>query len=150
MLRTGIILCCLFSQPVLAEEIDFRALLGKVVYLDFWASWCSPCVTSFPWMQRMHEQYADQGLVMIAVNLDQQPELAREFLTQFKVGFRIEFQNDGQLAEYFGVETMPTSFLIDKEGNVRFRHAGFHEDKQVEYEAHLRELLLRPSTESKQ
>lgn len=148
MLRIGFLLLCLACQPVAADNIDFRSLLGRVVYLDFWASWCSPCVTSFPWMQRMHETYSDEGLVIIAVNLDQQPELARQFLQQFRVEFRVAFMNDGELAEYFGVETMPTSFLIDHEGNVRFKHAGFHEHKQPEYEAHIRSLLQKNSPES--
>jgi len=147
MLRIGIILLSLLGQPVQANDIDFRALLGRVVLLDFWASWCSPCVTSFPWMQQMHQQYDADGLTIIAVNLDQEPALARQFLKQFRVDFRVVFQNDGTLASYFGVETMPTSFLIDRSGNVRFRHAGFHEHKQPEYEAHIRQLLAQPVPE---
>lgn len=143
------LLLSVVSMPVQAQEnIDFRALLGKVVYLDFWASWCSPCVTSFPWMQQMHETYSDQGLVVVAVNMDQEPELAEQFLKQYKVAFRIAYLNDGKLAEYFGVETMPTSFLIDRQGNVRFKHAGFHEHKQPEYEAHIRQLLFQSFVES--
>ena len=148
-LRISLLLLCFVTMPTLAtENVDFRALLGKVVYLDFWASWCSPCVTSFPWMQQMHKTYADQGLVIVAVNLDQEPELAHRFLESFEVNFRIAYLNDGTLAEYFGVETMPTSFLIDRQGNVRFRHAGFHEHKQPEYEAHIRQLLVQPVAES--
>lgn len=144
MIRAVLLAVSLMWGPASwANEIDFRALLGKVVYLDFWASWCSPCVTSFPWMQSMHETHAEQGLVIIAVNLDQEPELAHRFLQRIPVTFRVSFQKDGKLAEYFGVETMPTSFLIDAEGNVRYRHAGFYEHKQNEYEAHIRELLVQ-------
>ncbi|WP_221798825.1 TlpA family protein disulfide reductase [Oceanobacter mangrovi] len=122
-------------------EVDFDALKGRVVYLDFWASWCGPCRESFPWMQKMHRRYADQGLEVIAVNLDQEAELYQQFLKQFPSDFRIERDPDGKLAEYFGIETMPTSFLIDRDGNAVKRHLGFRKDEEKQYEHEIRQLL---------
>ncbi|WP_430460715.1 TlpA family protein disulfide reductase [Thalassolituus sp. LLYu03] len=137
MMLLGLIL----SWPVLAADIDFDQLKGKVVYVDFWASWCGPCRSSFPWMAAMQRKYAAQGLEIIAVNLDQQPELAQQFVNEFKPEFRLESDPEGQLAGQFGVDTMPTSFLIDRTGKARARHKGFHPDKTSDYEREIRALL---------
>jgi cytochrome c biogenesis protein CcmG/thiol:disulfide interchange protein DsbE len=133
-------LSAMLSSAVHAD-IDFDALKGKVVYIDFWASWCGPCRASFPWMNDMHTKYSDQDLVIIAVNLDQEPELAEEFIAEMKPAFRIEYDPKGKLAEQFGVDTMPTSFLIDRDGKAHSRHKGFHDGKRHQYERELTDLL---------
>ena len=122
-------------------EVDFTALKGKVVYLDFWASWCGPCRSSFPWMDEMHRKYSTRGLEIIAVNLDQEPELAQSFLDELQPDFRIEYDAQGKLAGEFGVEAMPTSFLIDAAGKVRASHKGFHTDRRSSYEQEIQEML---------
>jgi len=133
---TGLIL----TFPALAG-VNFDELKGKVVYVDFWASWCGPCRQSFPWMDEMHRKYAAQGLEIVAINLDQEPELAKKFLAAMKPQFRIEYDPEGKLAGEFGVETMPTSYLIDRTGKARSRHKGFHDRKRAGYEQEIRELL---------
>ncbi|MFP6846965.1 MAG: TlpA disulfide reductase family protein [Thalassolituus sp.] len=134
------IFCSLISFPALAE-IDFDELKGQVVYVDFWASWCGPCKASFPWMNKMHRVYHDKGLTIIAINLDQEPELARNFIAEMDPEFRIEFDPSGKLAEEFKVDTMPTSFLIDRSGKARFKHKGFHDEKGREYQNEIQVLL---------
>lgn len=136
----GLAALCL-SVNALAADVDFDQLQGKVVYLDFWASWCGPCRNSFPWMEAMHRQYADQGLEIIAVNLDQEPELAQKFLSEYQPTFRIEYDTSGSMAEHFGVDTMPTSFLIGRDGKARKKHKGFHADRKAAYESEIRTLL---------
>lgn len=135
------LLLLMFAASPARAEIDFDQLKGKVVYLDFWASWCGPCRESFPWMEKMHQHYKDQGLEVIAVNLDQEPGLAQAFLKKFPVDFRIETDPKGELATYFKVETMPTSVIIDRQGNARFSHLGFHNDRSQGYEQEIRQLL---------
>lgn len=143
--HTLLISClCLAMQAAQATEIDFDQYKGKVVYLDFWASWCGPCRESFPWMTAMQHRYGPQGFVVLAVNLDQEPELAKKFLTEFNVNFTVEYDATGKLAEQFGVETMPTSFLIDRDGKARAKHQGFHTDKTREYEQEITQLLKMP------
>ncbi len=129
------------SLNVMAADINFEELEGQVVYLDFWASWCGPCRESFPWMQSMHEKYADQGLVIIAVNLDQEAYLAKKFLAKYQPDFRIEYDGKGEMAEVFKVESMPTSFLIGRDGKARKKHKGFHSDDMNGYEEEIRSLL---------
>ena len=142
MKKLGLALAALcLSLNVMAADIDFDQLKGKVVYVDFWASWCGPCRASFPWMEAMHKKYAAQGLEIIAVNLDQEPELAQKFLQEYPSSFRIEYDSKGELAGQFKVETMPTSFLIDRTGKARIRHQGFHADKVPGYEQEIQKLL---------
>jgi len=136
----GLAAMCL-SLNALAADIDFDQLKGKVVYLDFWASWCGPCRESFPWMEEMHKKYAAQGLEIIAVNLDQEPELAQKFLKEYAPAFRIEYDAKGEMAEQFGVDTMPTSFVIGRDGKARKKHKGFHAERKAAYETEIRTLL---------
>jgi thiol-disulfide isomerase/thioredoxin len=117
------------------------SLKGKVVLVDFWASWCSPCLRSFPWMNELHRRHAGEGLVVVAVNVDQDRALADAFLNSTPAAFRIEFDAAGSLAKRFGVQAMPTSFLIDRRGALRVRHAGFRDAQREERERQIRELL---------
>ena len=116
-------------------------LAGKVVLVDFWASWCGPCLQSFPWMNELQLRHAGDGLVILAVNLDQERALADAFLKKLPPKFRIEYDQAGRLAKQFGVEAMPTSFLIDRQGRVRVRHAGFREAQRAEREQQIQQLL---------
>ena len=117
------------------------AYAGKVVLVDFWASWCSPCLQSFPWMNELQRRHGAEGLVIVAVNVDQDRTLADAFLTKVPAQFRVEYDTQGALALQFGVQAMPTSFLIDRGGNVRLRHAGFKEKQREEREAEIEQLL---------
>lgn len=122
-------LLILASRSALAasggELLDLAALKGRVVYVDFWASWCAPCRESFPWMNRMQEELGRDGLVIIAINVDHDHSDAQRFLREHPARFRVVYDPDGVLPEQFGVRGMPTSFLIDRDGRVQSRHAGF-------------------------
>lgn len=96
-----------------------------VVYLDFWASWCGPCKQSFPWMNAMQTQYGSKGLRVIAINLDQKPADGQRFLQSNRASFEVGWDPTGQTPRLYGVKTMPTSYLIDRQGKVIFKHAGF-------------------------
>jgi cytochrome c biogenesis protein CcmG/thiol:disulfide interchange protein DsbE len=127
--RMWLLLLVLASRSALAASggqlLDLAAFKGQVVYVDFWASWCAPCRESFPWMNRMQAEFGRDGLVIIAVNVDHDRVDAERFLREHAAQFRIVFDPDGILPEQFGVRGMPTSFLIDREGRVQSRHAGF-------------------------
>lgn len=119
---------------------------GKVVLVDFWASWCEPCLRSFPWMNDMQRRHGDAGLVVVAVNLDQERGLADAFLKKTPANFHLEFDAAGELARRFGVQAMPTSFLIDRSGKVRIRHAGFRDKQRAERERQIEDLLKESPT----
>jgi thiol-disulfide isomerase/thioredoxin len=95
-------------------------LTGQVVYLDFWASWCKPCRKSFPWMNQMQQKYAAQGLQIITINLDTDNALAKTFLNQVSTRVPITYDPEGNIASDYQLLGMPSSYLIDKSGKIRF------------------------------
>lgn len=124
-----------------SAKLDLAPYKGRVVYLDFWASWCAPCRHSFPWMERLRETYGPQGLTILAVDVDANHSDAERFLQQFDPRFKIRFDPSGSLAASYKVEGMPTSFMIDRHGVVRFTHAGFRPGDETKIEGELRTLL---------
>lgn len=135
-------ICLVVFVPVHAvSSLDLTNSRGRVVYLDFWASWCAPCRQSFPWMEAMKSTYEGQGLEIVAINLDRDGADADKFLKQFHPTFDIRFDPKGKLAELYKVQGMPSSVLIDRHGVTRFTHVGFRPVDGAIYEAQLRELL---------
>lgn len=124
-----------------ASSLDLAQYRGKVIYVDFWASWCGPCKLSFPYMKTLDAYYARRGLVVLAVNLDHDKARAQRFLEDVHNTLDVVYDPKGQLATKFNVHDMPTSVLIDREGKVRFIHKGFHDGDLAAYSAHVAELL---------
>jgi len=124
------------ASNVSAEgSLDLTQYQGKVVVLDFWASWCAPCRRSFPWWNKMHAKYADEGLVIIGVNLDNDPDSALAFLEEYPADFNIYYDTNKDLAKKFGVQAMPSSYIVGRDGEIHAKHFGFKVEKQNEYEA---------------
>lgn len=133
-----------FSGPShAAPALDLGAYQGRVVYLDFWASWCGPCKQSFPWMQSLQSTYGRRGLVVVAVDLDRDRADAKRFLARFHPDFRIVYDPSGSLAQKFAVAGMPTTLLIDRRGRVRERRIGFLPSKAAGYERKVERLLAQ-------
>lgn len=124
-----------------ADVSDLGALRGRVVYLDFWASWCVPCRQSFPWMNELQKRYADRGLTIIAVNLDHERADADKFLHKLSPDFQVRFDPDGHWARQFSVHGMPTSVILDRGGKQRFTHIGFRSGDAPQYEQQIQQLL---------
>lgn len=142
--------CALFAAPSFAvapsfaaAPLNLAAYRGRVVYLDFWASWCGPCKQSFPWMQSMNDTYARRGLVVLAVDLDRHKHNAARFLAAFKPDFHILYDPSGSLAARYKVQGMPTSLVIDRQGKVRYRHIGFMPADADHYERQVETLLAK-------
>lgn len=122
-------------------HFDLDSYDGKVVLIDFWASWCGPCRQSFPWMNDMHTKYQNDGLVIVAVNVDNDLAAANRFLSEYPAKFQVHFDEDKSLAQQFEVVAMPSSFLIGRDGHVVEQHLGFRVLKQDDYEAAIRAAL---------
>lgn len=127
--------------PAKAQGLDLNAYKGKVVYLDFWASWCNPCRTSFPWMNQLQQLYGSKGLVVIGVNVDHDRELANEFLQATGAQFKIVYDPEGKIAGEYNFKDMPTSYLIGRDGKVHYVHAGFYANREMSYAADIDKLL---------
>lgn len=129
-----------------APALDLSAYKGKVVYLDFWASWCNPCRQSFPWMNDLEATYGKEGLVVIAVNVDHDHGLAEDFLQDNSANFKVLFDPEGRIADQFDFHDMPTSYLIGRDGKIRYVHSGFYPGREGEYLSHLQKLLSERSS----
>ncbi len=121
--------------------VTLESLRGNVVYLDFWASWCGPCRVSFPWMDEMQAKYGPQGFTVLAINLDDSQQDAEEFLEDNPVQFLMAFDPDGKTPAAYGVKGMPTSFLIDRSGDIVQQHTGFNVSQKQELEQAIAEQL---------
>ncbi len=134
-----------FTLPILKNDspISLKQFVGKIVYLDFWASWCAPCKTSFPLLNKLHAKFKTQGFDVIAVNLDENKDLAEKFLQEVPVDFTVLRDSNGEWADKYVVDSMPTSFIIDKNGVVQKIHHGFVAEDIKEIEAKINELLAK-------
>lgn len=152
-IRIILIAWALTAPPIAASELAANTTLdlsehqGKVIVVDFWASWCVPCRRSFPWLNAMSEKYADEGLLVIGVNVDQDAGSAADFLQKYPAKFRIAYDQGGNLAREFGVQAMPSSFVIGRDGQIRAHHLGFKVKRQDEYEAAIVEALQQEIVE---
>ena len=124
-----------FSLPGRTGTVCLDSLRGRVVYVDFWASWCEPCRRSFPWLNSLRERYADRGLTIVAVNLDKDRRAADDFLERFPASFLVAYDPAGKSAEAYRVSAMPSSFLIGPTGTLLSSHAGFDPRKADQVEA---------------
>lgn len=132
-----------FSIPRLGagKPLQLSAYRGKVVYLDFWASWCAPCLVSLPMLDDLRKEFPSDQFQVLAVNLDTEPAKAQSFLAKRPVGYPSASDPQGRVPQSFGLSTMPTSYLIDRKGVVRYVHAGFRKDDIDEIRAKVRELV---------
>jgi thiol-disulfide isomerase/thioredoxin len=120
------------------------SLKDKIVLVDFWASWCVPCKDSFPCMNELHKKYADRGLVIIAINVDEKRTDMDVFLKTHPASFTVVRDASEKLVDLTGIGTMPSSFLIDRAGKVRYLHTGYHgEPTKKEYVTEIESLLAK-------
>ena len=132
-----------FTLPTGSGTVSPESLQGKVVYVDFWASWCIPCRQSFPWMATMAGKYGAKGFAVVAINLDKSREAADAFLAKYPPSFTVAFDPAGKTAEQFGVRAMPSSFLIDRNGKIVWSHEGFQPSRAQAMEERIAEELSR-------
>lgn len=132
-----------FTLPTDQGEIHLSDLKGKVVYLDFWASWCGPCRKSFPWMNDIQSRYGDKGLVILAVNLDTDAAAARQFLEKYPAHFQVAYDSGGKAPALYDVKGMPSSFFINRDGQLHSAHQGFHDKDAAALEATVQSLLAQ-------
>lgn len=126
-----------------ALEGNLSEVEGRVVYIDFWASWCAPCKASFPAIDSLYETYGPQGLEVIAVSVDETEKAMRRFVSAMEPSFPVLRDREQRLVANAGLTVMPTSYLVDREGVVRYVHVGWRGAASKEQlEARIRALLL--------
>lgn len=124
-------------------SFDVSTLQGKVVLVDFWASWCQPCRKTLPFYDTLRAKYADQGFDVVTVSVDEDRDLAYVFLQEVPEKLRALFDADQVQFKAWGISEMPTAFLLDRTGRIAFVHQGVHPGSEAELEAALTKLLAK-------
>lgn len=130
-----------FALPGLNRQVKLEDFRGKLVYLDFWASWCGPCRRSFPWMNDMQSRYGAQGLQIVGLNVDANRADAVGFLEAVPAMFTVGFDPEGAVAATYGIKGMPSSILIGPDGKVVAMHAGFNDADKLQLERLIKQNL---------
>lgn len=125
------------------RRVDIASLKGKVVLVDFWASWCAPCKQEMPVLERLYQKYKDRGLVIVGVSVDQESTNVGAFLKQLKVSFPIVHDKAHDVANRFRPPRMPSSYIVDRNGVVRHVHGGFRAGDDSAIEGELTALLAQ-------
>jgi thiol-disulfide isomerase/thioredoxin len=150
-LLAAIVAAGLFLRPVRAETVaptpapgwelkdvdgkpvNFSSFKGKVVVLDFWATWCPPCRSEIPGYVKLQEKYKDKGLVIIGVSLDQAgPDVVKKFIGDFHLNYQVVMGDEAVVQAFGGVEGIPTTFIIDRTGKIRDKKVGAMETAEYE------------------
>jgi cytochrome c biogenesis protein CcmG/thiol:disulfide interchange protein DsbE len=125
--------------------LSLGQLRGQVVLLDFWGTFCGPCKKSFPKLEALNRKYAADGLRVIGVSEDEEDDKDKipGFAEAYGAKFLLAWDKGNVIAKRYDPETMPTSFVIDREGVVRFVHVGFHDGEEIDLDKEIHELLVR-------
>ncbi|WP_339750164.1 TlpA disulfide reductase family protein [uncultured Marinobacter sp.] len=123
------------------ENLRLEDHRGEVVMLNFWASWCGPCRQEMPLMDELYSQYKDLGFTILAVNVDENRDEAHRFLDKVPVNYPILYDPESSVSELYEVQAMPTTVMIDRDGNARYLHYGYQPGYEDDYEQQIRELV---------
>lgn len=123
------------------KNIKLSELRGKVVMLNFWASWCGPCRQEMPLLEKIYKKYQRLGFTLLGVNVEQDSNAAKNYLKDVKVSFPILFDSTNKTSKLYNVSAMPTTIIIDRSGNIRFLHKGYKPGYENDYQKQIKELL---------
>ncbi|MCU7905490.1 MAG: TlpA family protein disulfide reductase [Candidatus Thiodiazotropha sp. (ex Epidulcina cf. delphinae)] len=123
------------------ENIKLSELRGQVVMVNFWASWCGPCRQEMPLLQQLYERYQSMGFTLLGVNVDEERAAADKMLRDIPVSFPILYDDKSRVSKGYRVKAMPSTFMIDRDGQVRYLHKGYQPGYEEDYQQQIRELL---------
>lgn len=123
------------------KNVRLSDLRGQVVMLNFWASWCGPCRQEMPLLEDMSKKYERLGFTLLGVNVDEDSSKAEKLLEKIPVSFPVLYDNKSDVSELLNVDAMPTTFLIDRDGNLRFHHKGYKPGYEKSYEKQIKQLV---------
>ncbi|OQW77977.1 MAG: hypothetical protein BVN35_04350 [Proteobacteria bacterium ST_bin11] len=132
---------CDSANSLATEKFSAQSYRGKVLLVDFWATWCPPCKKSMPFLNRIRNALSAKGFEVVAINVDENSGEAQAYLTQNPVDYPQFFDPSGGCPETYSVKAMPSSYLIDKSGKVRMIHLGFRDEDKPELERSIAGLL---------
>ena len=123
------------------SNIKLSELRGQVVMVNFWASWCGPCRHEMPLLEQLYQRYQPMGFTLLGVDVEEDSSAADKILKDIPVSFPILYDNKNSVTESYQVRAMPSTFLIDRDGNFRYLHKGYQPGYEEEYQQQIRELV---------
>ena len=123
------------------KNVRLSDLRGQVVLLNFWASWCGPCRQEMPILDEIHNKYKSLGFSVLGVNLDAKSSKAIKYLKDTPVSFPVLYDPKGDVSSQYGVQAMPSTVIIDKDGNVRYLHEGYKSGYEDDYRKQIKTLM---------
>ena len=123
------------------ENVRLSELRGEVVLINFWASWCGPCRQEMPILSELHDKYKAMGFTVLAVNVEENSSEARKLLKEMPVSFPVLFDNDSTVSKQYDVVAMPSTVLVDRNGNMRYLHKGYKPGLEDTYVEQVRSLI---------
>lgn len=123
------------------DTVSLQQLRGKVVMINFWASWCGPCRQEMPLLDQMHKRYSALGFTLLGVNVEADTQDAERWLEDRPVSFPVLFDRDSKVSELYHVDAMPSTVFIDRKGNLRHLHRGYKPGDEEQYLSQIRALL---------
>jgi peroxiredoxin len=123
------------------RNLRLREMRGKVVMLNFWATWCGPCRDEMPKLDQLYQQYHKNGFILLGINIDDNPENAAAMARRLGVKFPVLFDQGKKASKLYKVDAMPSTVIIDRDGNVRYVHRGYRPGYELQYQTEVRALL---------
>ncbi len=123
------------------ENLRLNEYRGEVVMINFWASWCGPCRQEMPLLEELYAQYSPLGFTILGVNVEEDASKAKDLLKEIPVSFPILFDTASEVSKRYDVVAMPTTVLVDRDGNVRYVHHGYKPGYEQEYQQQVRSLI---------
>lgn len=123
------------------KNLKLSELRGQVVLINFWASWCGPCRQEMPALEELHKRYASLGFTVLGVNVEQDPSKAQTLLKDIPVSFPVLFDTQNSVSKQYNVKAMPTTVIVDRNGNMRYLHKGYQPGYEQQYAEQVRALI---------
>ena len=123
------------------KNIKLSELRGQVVMINFWASWCGPCRQEMPLLDQLYQRYQPMGFTLLGVNVEEDSSAADKILKEIPVSFPVLYDNKSKVSESYQVQAMPSTFLIDRDGKLRYLHKGYRPGTEEDYQKQIRELI---------
>lgn len=124
------------------ENIKLSELRGQVVMINFWASWCGPCRQEMPLLDEIHARYSPMGFTMLGVNVEKDSAKAKALLKDLPVDFPILFDKTNQVSKDYDVVAMPSTVIVDRDGNIRYIHRGYKPGDENAYQDMIRAVIV--------
>ena len=131
-----------FTLPLAGKKkLKLSQLQGNVVMINFWASWCGPCREEMPLIEELFQKYKKLGFIVYGVNVDANPQDAQALLKETGVSFPVGYDTKNRVSQLYNVDSMPSTVMVDRKGNMRFLHRGYKPGYEKDYEKQIRQLI---------